>query len=893
MTEESIAGMTDKMHQMERDIMALSQRISESDPRDQRPGYQETAIGPRHLERSGCEKSLAELLSHLESISAEMVRSGTTEQLKRDGDSLRRDLDAQLKAELTLVQRIESMERTIQWLSDKAADENTEQEQVDNQGAIIADVKARLPNPDEASIETTIECKKSERARRRSSGDVKKDSFGPHPQRPRSKSIGRFTMNKVLGQPQRLREEPLEASPTSGQSSSPPRKESLTYLADQQRPKKKMLSKRRSLTNKLTGLSIDPRLSGDRETHPSISGAAGQESLKRPGLAAAAGSKKALIDVNQFPKEDSSQNAESSTPSLPPSPPEGRLSKSKTFVAEKHAALKRGKVNSTDNKVFTESFQETRNESDGSSLDAKKRELRKRKPRLKSCTQNAPASKDIARNKDEERAPECAGERSPVPNEMSSIGSGVGDWDCLSKVDSPTSQIDKAADPEGTETEHLSRKQHNLERQKRRQSKESKRNPPFRRHKRIPSKESNTSSSSSSGDASTVGKKQTGTDAPLPPTCDTAANEHDQQREGQPGHQGVVRAAVEAVARTVIGAAAMAAGVGSPKSQASVDGNVPAASSSSPHESNNDLASDIPAGKADSVKAEGKQLSRKSSKAKLVEKKQSSLSELNKSEDNAGLKSRKSSKDSGDTAAEEHDQQQEGQPGHQGVVRAAVEAVAQTVLGAAAVAAGVGSPKSQASVDGKVPAASSSPHESSNDHASDIPAGTADSAMADGKRLSRKLSKVKLAEKKQSSSSELKKIEDNAGLQSRKSSEASGEWKVTISSKEDVSVQRTPSGQTVVVTPKRPEKAEMAKAAAVKVKPRPKKGEGINSEKFAQRQSRQDDLIPKPGMYPAARPPRDHNPAAKSKVSKGQEVVPEIITSAHQVNESLVFLNVA
>ena len=766
MTEESIAGMAEKMHQMERDITALSQRISASDPRDQRSGDQETEVGPLcRLERGDCEKGLAELLSRLESISAEMVRSSTTEQLKRDGESLRKDLDAQLEAELTLVQRIESMEQTIQWLSDHSANGNTVK--VDSQCEIIAQAKEGPPNPDEAAaIIPTIECKEtrktgnsnfpsadsaSSRARRRSSGDVKKDSFGPFPQRPRSKSIGRLPVSK---EPQRHHQEPMEAPPTGEQSSSPPRKEPLTNLTDQKRPKKKMLSKRRSLTNKITGLSINPLPSGDRETDPSVSAAAGQKSQKR--LAAA--SKKALIDVDQLPKEGNlSQNAGSTTSSassLPPSPPEGRLNKSKTFVAEKHAALKRGKVNSIDKKAFTESSEEARNDGGGSSLDAKKRDFRRRKLRMKSQTQNPPPAEDVPRSKDEKRAGECAGEISPVA--MSGIGSGIGDWDCLPRVNSPTSRIDRVA--KRTETDPASRRRHNLERQKRRQSKESRENPPFRRHKRISSKESsNNSSSSSSGDASTVKKKPSGSDSPSPPTCDTASEDHEQQqREGQLGHRGVVRAAMEAVARTALGAAAVAAGVGSPKSQASVDSKVPASSSST-----------------------------------------------------------------------------------------------------------------------------SSPHESCNDLASDIPAGTADSAKADGKRLSRKSSKAKLAEKKQSTSSELNKSEDDENLKSRRSSEGSNDWKVTISSREDVSVKRTSSGQTVVVTPKRPEKAEMAKASAAK--PRPKKGEGVSSEKVAKRQRRHDDLVPKPGQYPATRPPRDHRPAAKVNASPEKEVVPEIITSTDQV----------
>ena len=759
MTEESIAGMTDKMHQMERDIMALSKRVSAPE----RSEYQETAMEPRHLERGDCEKSLAELLSRLESISAEMVRSETAEQLKADGESLRKDLDAQLRAELTLVQRVESMERTIQWLSEKPANETTELELVDSQCEITAKVKERLPDHAETSIETTVECKEtrqegnsnfqftdgaSGRARRSSSSDVKKDYFGPLPLRPRSKSIGRLPVDKVRDEPQRHLGEPLEASPTREQSSSPPRKEPLGNLLGQQRPKKKMLSKRRSMTNKITGLSTsstDPLPSGDGETDPSVT-AAEPKSLKRPGLAAA--SKKALIDVNQFPERNSS----SSTSSLPPSPPEGRLNKSKTFVAEKNATLKRGKGITSDNKEFRESFQETINES-----DSKKREVRKRKPRLKShTTRNAPPSEDVprGRGKDKER-----GERSSGANEVPSVG----DWDCQPpEVDGPTSRKgDSAAEGNNSnETEPRPSRRHNLERQKRRQSGESEGNPHFRRHKRISSKGSDNSSSCSSGEASTV-RKQTGSDARSPPTCVTAAEDRGQKREGQPGQQGVVRAAVEAVARTVLGAAAVAAGVGSPKFQASVDSKVTASSSSSPHESCNDqLASDIPAGTAESAKVDGKQLARKPSKSKLAEKKQSASSESHKSEDNANQSCPKP----------------------------------------------------------------------------------------------------------------------------RKSSEGSDEWKVTISSKEDVSVLSTSSGQTVVVTPKKAEKAEMAKPAAIK--PRPKKGGGISSEKVAKRQRSRADLIPKPGQYPAARPPRDHKPAAKPKVPQEKEVMPEIITSADQVNKN-------
>ena len=138
--------------------MSLSQKLSASTPWVPLSSPHGSA---GHLERGDCEKGLAELLSRLESISANMVGSDNAEQLRRDGESLRKDLDAQLSAELTLVQRIESLERTIHWLSDKKANERAEQEVVNSEGEMGPEVKPRLQGQDDAFIESNIECKET------------------------------------------------------------------------------------------------------------------------------------------------------------------------------------------------------------------------------------------------------------------------------------------------------------------------------------------------------------------------------------------------------------------------------------------------------------------------------------------------------------------------------------------------------------------------------------------------------------------------------------------------------------------------------------------------------------------------------------------------------------
>ena len=705
-----MAGMEDKMHLMKRDMTALSEKIS-------------AAKTP--LASDDCEEGLAELSSRLQSISADMIGSDTAEQLRGEGESLRKDFDAQLTAEATIVRKIESMEQTIRLLSRKP-----ERDQIE--------VKPTTLRNDKTSSESTVECVEprkegssqfqpadgaSSRSRRKSLADVGKSYLGPLPLRPRSESIGRLPVNEISDESQGLREERHGAPPTHDDFTSSPKKETLTNVACSQRPKKKMLSKRRSLTNKITGLSTDPPMSGQATP------LGGQKCSKRGS------SKKALIDVNQMPKNGSSKNAASttsSTSSLPTSPPEGRLDKSKTFVTETI------KVKSSGDKEFTASSQGSANDSED-----KRREVRKRKPRLKGHDQNAPSAEDVSSHKDEGRgALACADEITSATIDMACLG----DWDCRPGMDGPKPRTEE------NETDHRESKQPNLERQNRR-SRESQGYPPLRRHRRISSKDTTKSSSSSSSDAATV-RKQSGSETHSPAT---SAEEHERQREGQLGQQGVVRAAVESVARTVLGAAAAAAGMGSPKFQASVDSKMSAASSSSP------------------------------------------------------------------------------------------------------------------------------PHESCNDLASDLIAGTEDSAKADEKRLTRKSSKAKLAEKKQSASSELHSTEDIANqtnIKSRENGEdGDDEWKVTISSKEDVSVRRSSSGQTVVVSPKKPKTTELAKAVATK--PCPKKGKGTVPEKVAKRQRSRTDLIPKPGQYPVARPPRDHKPAAKSKGS--QEVMPQIVTRPDKV----------
>ena len=706
-----MAGMEDKMHLMKKDITALSEKIS---------------AAKTLLASDDCEEGLAELSSRLQSISADMIGSDTAEQLRGEGESLRKDLDAQLTAEATIVRKIESMEQTMRLLSRKP-----ERDQIE--------VKATSLRNDKTSSESTVECVEprkegssqfqladgaSSRSRRKSLADVGKSYLGPLPLRPRSKSIGRLPVKEISDESRGLREERHGAPPTRDDFTSSPKKETLTNVASPQRLKKKMLSKRRSLTNKITGLSTDPSMSGQATP------AAGQKCLKRGS------SKKALIDVNQMPKNDSLKNSgstTSSTSSLPTSPPEGRLDKSKTFVTETI------KVKSSGDKQLTASSQGSSNDSQD-----KRRDIRNRKPKLKGHDQNAPSAVDVSFHKGEGRgAPACADEITSATIDMACLG----DWDCRPGIDGPKPRTEE------NETDHRESKQRNLERQKRRRSGESQGYPPLRRHRRISSKDTTKSSSSGSSDAATV-RKQSGSETHSPAT---SSEEHEREREGQLGHQGVVRSAVESVARTVLGAAAAAAGMGSPKFQASVDTKMSAASSSSSH------------------------------------------------------------------------------------------------------------------------------HESCNDLASDLIAGTEDSAKAEEKRLPRKSSKAKLAEKKKSASSELHSTEDVANQSNVKSREngedCDDEWKVTISSKEDVSVRRSSSGQTVVVSPKKPKTTELPKAVATK--PCPKKGKGTVPEKVAKRQRSRTDLIPKPGQYPVARPPRDHIPAAKSKES--QEVMPQIVTSPDKV----------
>lgn len=86
----------------------------------------------------------------------------------------------------------------------------------------------------------------------------------------------------------------------------------------------------------------------------------------------------------------------------------------------------------------------------------------------------------------------------------------------------------------------------------------------------------------------------------------------------------------------------------------------------------------------------------------------------------------------------------------------------------------------------------------------------------------------------------------------------SNDWKVTISSKEDIKVEKD-NPQTITITPKIP-----SSKAEEMPKPPPKSVSVSKDAKPTLKDARSDP-IPKPGMYPAARPPRDHKPARYSK----------------------------
>ena len=789
MTEHGIAELAEKMQRMERELTGLSQIINGSNLGDPRPEDQVAKMESRGLGRNDCEKSLAELSARLESISADMVRLDATDRLRRDGDSLRKDLDAQLSAELTLVERVEAMERTIQGLSYKTANGNLEQDTVVDERVATGDAKKSLPSLVPTSIvtaNTSLDLKAkekerlpefphrgpetpSERTRRRSFGDVKEENVGPLRERHRSKSIGNLSdvnSNAISG------EDGAETSQIGSQLQppSPPRKASLTNVAAEQKSKKKLLSRRRSVSNRIPRLAaVDSALGSG-----TVQRSGEESSFDRNG--STAGSKKSRIDVDQMPKEErpprrphfgstssSSSASVSSAPSLAHSPPERRLSKEETFVARRSS----GKASSSEGheEVLADASKGRGNGGGEEHLASQKRNFPTRIPKVKGHSESTtPASRAVPCNNEEEV---CTGEKSAEANQVS-IGFGIGDWDSLSNIVDPTAPIDKTAKVTGTEPlanggrEGRPEKKQWLERQRRRANEECKRPPPpppLRRHGRVASKENTDSSSSSFAGASTVPKQASSSDPEPPPTSsEMAADGPDQHSEGQRQQQplqqqpGVVRVAVEAVARTVLGAAVAAAGVRPPKSRAGAS----AGSSNAPPPS--------------------------------------------------------------------------------------------------------------------------PPPEPSIDSASDIPTGTGvGPGNADRPPLRKKSSKCKLAEESKMSTSG-----DDANSSSCNGSSDSGEWKVTISSKEDVNVRRT-SGPTVIVTPKRP--TGNSETAAAAVKPRSKRKGSFKSEKVTSRQHRSDDPTPKPGQYPAARPPRDHKPSVKSKESPKIKAMPETTTSNHQVSE--------